>query len=115
MKNYVKTKWVDGATPVNAANLNKIEKGISDITASALGASDIKKGSGIDVNTSTEGGIIISTSDEIMKSTSIVGIEMVPELPSEYKQDVIYYLVPEDTRKLKGIYINGVCIYEVVA
>ena len=113
MKNYVKTKWVDGTTPVNAANLNKIEKGIADISAVAISPSDIKKGSGIDIETS-DGSIMISTNDEVMKSTTIVGIEMVPELPSEYKQNVIYYVVPEDTRKLTGIYINGVCIYEVV-
>ena len=114
MKSYVKTKWVDGTTPVNAANLNKIEKGISDIAAVALSPSDIKQGAGISIETSG-GGVTISANKDVMLSTSIVGIEMVSELPSEFKQNVIYYVVSESTRKLSGIYINGVCIYEVVA
>lgn len=28
---YTKTNWVDGETPINAANLNNIENGISDL------------------------------------------------------------------------------------
>lgn len=28
---YTKTNWVDGSTPINAVNLNKIEQGISDV------------------------------------------------------------------------------------
>lgn len=44
---YKKTKWVDGVTPVNAANLNHIEKGISDLYSSALGVSNVQAGDGI--------------------------------------------------------------------
>lgn len=35
---YIKTNWIDGETPINATNLNKIENGISDVENAINGA-----------------------------------------------------------------------------
>lgn len=34
---YTKTTWVDGTTPLNATNFNKMENGIDAVTTSAAG------------------------------------------------------------------------------
>lgn len=52
MMTYKKTKWVDNETPVNAANLNKIENAIQNITETAISPSDFIEGEGIQINTS---------------------------------------------------------------
>jgi hypothetical protein len=52
MKPYTKTIWVDNETPVNAANLNKIENAIRNITDTAISPSDLIEGEGIEINTS---------------------------------------------------------------
>ena len=45
MKNsYIKTTWIDNKTPVNAANLNKIESALSDLYTNALSSSEILEG-----------------------------------------------------------------------
>lgn len=63
MKTYTKTKWVDNETPVNAANLNKIENAIQEITETVISPSDLIPGDGIKINT-TCGKVEISTTVE---------------------------------------------------
>ena len=52
---YTKTTWVDGVTPVNASNMNKIEQGIYDV-------SPINEGTNGQVLTKTENGAEWKTS-----------------------------------------------------
>lgn len=114
MKNlYIKTTWVDNATPVNAANLNKIENAITDLYQNALSVSDFAKGSGIDLNITTDKKLEISVTKDLMRSNSCSGIEMVTEEPSEIVESVLYFVVDPETKKLKKIIINGLAIYEV--
>ena len=57
---YSKTNWVDDDTPISAENLNNIEKGIESLYLNALGLSDLKGGSGINITDTSESGITIS-------------------------------------------------------
>lgn len=50
MINYKKTSWIDGETPVNAENLNKIEKGIEAVSKQALSLSDLTSNSEIKID-----------------------------------------------------------------
>lgn len=50
MKNvYQRTNWIDGKTPVNAENLNKIEDALEELYGGSVGISQLKKGKGVDI------------------------------------------------------------------
>jgi hypothetical protein len=50
MKNvYQRTNWIDGKTPVNAENLNKIEGALEELYGGSVGISQLKKGKGVDI------------------------------------------------------------------
>lgn len=107
---YKKTKWVDGVTPVNAANLNHIEKGISDLYSSALGVSNVQAGDGIEIS-NEDCKLVFSVKNDIIRSFSVKGIEVITEVPKDFEENVIYFIVPD--KKLTGIWLNGICIYEM--
>ena len=114
MKNlYVKTNWVDNATPVNAANLNKIENAITDIYQNALSVSDFSKGNGIDLNITSNKKLEISVTNNVMMSGTCSGFEVVTSYPIECVESVIYFVVDPELKKLKKILINGIAIYEM--
>ena len=114
MKNfYIKTTWVDNATPVNAANLNKIENAITDLYQNALSVSDFTKGNGINLNITTDKKLEISVTEDLMRSNSCSGIELVTEEPLEFLNSVLYFVVNSETKKLRKIMINGIAIYEM--
>ena len=52
---YNKTIWEDNKTPVNAANLNNIENGISGLYSNALSVSDLIESDGIEIKSTSEG------------------------------------------------------------
>lgn len=60
-KIYDRTFWVDGETPVSADNLNKIEKGIQELSELSVRPSDliVTEDSGIKIDT-VDGKILIS-------------------------------------------------------
>ena len=114
MKNiYIKTSWVDGKTPVNAANLNKIENAIFDLYQNTLSPSDIVEGNGVKVEITSDKKLQFSTSEDTMRSSSCCGIEIVTVEPVEPESQVIYYVLNSETGKLTKILINGRAVYEV--
>lgn len=118
MKNlYIKTTWVDNKTPVNAANLNKIENALVDLYQNAISVSDLSVGKGIDLTITKDKKVEFSVTDDIITSCSCSGIEVVL---SNYSFDIdslsngiIYFVIDADTKKLKKIIFNGINIYEV--
>ncbi len=71
---YNKTTWVDNQTPINACNLNNIERGIENLYNNSLSVSDLVGGDGINV-ADTESGIKFNlafnpVSDAPVSSTS---------------------------------------------
>lgn len=122
--NYIKTTWIDNKTPVNAANLNKIENAISDLYTNAISPSEILEGDGIriadatcnsDCYGNTKKGIQISVSDKIMQSESCKGIDVVTDASSilQFEKDRLYFFLNPETKSLVKIVINGVTIFEV--
>ena len=122
--NYIKTTWIDNKTPVNAANLNKIENAISDLYTNAISPSEILEGDGIriadatsssDCYGNTKKGIQISVSDKIMQSESCKGIDVVTDASSilQFEKDRLYFFLNPETKSLVKIMINGVTIFEV--
>lgn len=114
MKNiYIKTTWIDNKTPVNAANLNKIENAISDLYNSALASSDFVQGDGIKISTTSDKKLEFSVSESVVRSSTVSGLEFIYEELDVYKVNCIYFILDQGTKKLKKIIINGVTIYEV--
>lgn len=122
--NYIKTTWIDNKTPVNAANLNKIESAISDLYTNAISASEILEGDGIRIADSScnsdcygnvSKGIQISVSDKVMQSESCKGVDIVTDLNSvlQFEKDRLYFFLNPETKSLVKIMINGVTIFEV--
>lgn len=110
---YIKTTWIDSKTPVNAANLNKIENAIYDLYQNALSPSEIVEGDGIKIDITDEKRLQISTTEDVMHSSSCCGIELVTIEPIEPDPHVVYYVLNSETGKLVKILINGVAVYEV--
>lgn len=114
MKNiYIKTTWVDNGTPVNAANLNKIENAISDLYNSALSSSDIVQGDGIKISTTSNKKLELSVSESVLRSETSTGLEFIYDELEVYKTNCIYFILDQSSKKLRKIIINGVTIYEV--
>lgn len=120
---YIKTKWIDNKTPVNAANLNKIEDSLSYLYNNAIGLTDIVEGKGIKVSIdSDKKEIQIGVNSDVMNSSNINGLEYVFDSGnctcachgSDYKKGILYLVLNKDTKKLVYIAFNGVKIFEVV-
>lgn len=110
---YIKTTWVDNGTPVNAANLNKIENAISDLYNTALSSSDLAQGDGIKISTTSDKKLEFSVSNSVLRSNTATGVEFIYDELEVYKVNCIYFILDQSTKKLKKIIINGVTIYEV--
>lgn len=114
MKNvYIKTSWIDNKTPINAANMNKIENAISDLYINALSPSEIVEGEGINISQTKDKKLEFSVAENILRSDSCSGIEVSQGHPSVMDQGKLYFILDPDTKKLAKIMINGVAIYEV--
>ncbi len=112
---YVKTTWVDNKTPVNAANLNKIENAIVDLYQNALSVSDFSEGNGVNLNITEDKKLQISVSKDVVLSDTCCGIEVLTSEPSidVIKNGVLYFIIDPNTKKLVNILINNVAIYEM--
>ena len=119
---YIKTKWIDNKTPVNAANLNKIEDSLSYLYNNAIGLTDIVEGKGVKVSIdSDKKELQIGVNSEVMISSNINGLEYIFDNGScscachgsDYKKGVLYLVLNKDTKKLVYIAFNGVKIFEV--
>ena len=115
MKNiYLKTNWIDNKTPVNSANLNNIEKGIATLFANAISFSELVPGDGISITTNDDtGDITFSTTDSVVKSNSIKGIEYVVGELASYPEGYIYFVLAPDTQRLIKIVIDNIVVYAV--
>jgi len=111
---YIKTKWVDNKTPVNAKNLNKIEEALGDLYENAIGKDEIVGGTGIDIDTDEEGQKVLGVSDSVMMSNTCSGFEFIEdELPNNYDRNKIYFILDSETKTLIKIMLNGITIFEV--
>ena len=110
---YIKTTWVDNKTPVNAANLNKIENAILDLYQNALSVSDFSEGEGIKLDITNDKKLQVSVSNGVLTSSSCCGFEILEMEPVEMKNSVLYFILDQDSKKLKKILINNIVIYEV--
>lgn len=112
--NYMRTNWVDNKTPVNAANLNNIERGLVNLFANAISPAELKEGDGINITATKNGELEISTHNTI-RSSSCAGIEFIyAEMnPMEYTRNVLYLYIEPSSNKLRKLILNGDVIYEV--
>lgn len=110
---YIKTTWIDNKTPVNAANLNKIENALVDLYQNSLSVSDLSEGNGIELNLTEDKKLQISVSNEVVTSSSCKGVEVLMLEPTEMLDNVLYFILDPSTKKLTKIIINNVVIYEM--
>lgn len=110
---YIKTTWIDNKTPINAANMNKIENALSNITTSAISYSDLVKGDGININISEDKDVKVSVDNTVMRSNTCNKFEIISEELDTYNNDILYLVLDSNTKKLKKLIFNGITIYEV--
>lgn len=116
---YIKTNWIDNKTPVNAANLNKIETALNYLYSNSLSYSEIKEGDGIKIEVTKDKEVKISTGSNVPTSKTIKGIEYVFDEEGcecgckEPKRGVLYFVLSGETKKLKFIALNGIKLFEV--
>ena len=104
---YTKTKWVDGKTCVNAANLNKIESGIENLYRNAVGESQLQEGDGISLNKDPMTGNItigIKTENDLVNSSAVGRIEVVNSMPAEPDPSCMYFVKDLDTGKFDLVF-----------
>ena len=104
---YTKTKWVDGKTCVNAANLNKIESGIENLYRNAVGESQLQEGDGISLNKDPMTGNItigIKTENDLVSSSAVGRIEVVESMPAEPDPNCMYFVKDLDTGKFDLVF-----------
>ena len=104
---YTKTKWVDGKTCVNAANLNKIESGIENLYRNAVGESQLKEGDGISLNKNPETGDIvvgIKEENDLIRSSAVSKIEIVSSMPADPDPNCMYFVKDTTTGKFDLVF-----------
>ena len=104
---YTKTKWVDGKTCVNAANLNKIESGIENLYRNAVGESQLQEGDGISLNKDPMTGNItigIKAENDLVSSSAVGRIEVVESMPAEPDPNCMYFVKDLDTGKFDLVF-----------
>lgn len=104
---YTKTKWVDGKTCVNAANLNKIESGIENLYRNAVGESQLQEGDGISLNKDPMTGNItigIKAENDLVSSSAVGRIEVVNSMPAEPDPMCMYFVKDLDTGKFDLVF-----------
>ena len=104
---YTKTKWVDGKTCVNAANLNKIESGIENLYRNAIGESQLHGKDGIDITKDTDTGNItigLAAENDMVRSSAVGRIEVVERMPAEPDPMCMYFVKDYDTGKFDLVF-----------
>ena len=111
---YLKTNWIDNRTPVNASNLNNIERGIDTLFKNAISPSELTavEGGGINIE-QDENGSAFSVDDTVVRSTSILGIEYVEGELASYEPGYMYFVLSPETKKLTKIVLDNRVIYAV--
>ena len=104
---YTKTKWVDGKTCVNAANLNKIESGIENLYRNAVGESQLHGKDGIDITKDTDTGNItigLAAENDMVRSSAVGRIEVVERMPADPDPMCMYFVKDYDTGKFDLVF-----------
>ena len=104
---YTKTKWVDGKTCVNAANLNKIESGIENLYRNAVGESQLQGGDGISLNKDPMTGNItigIKEENDLISSSAVGRIEVVNSMPADPDPNCMYFVKDLNTGKFDLVF-----------
>ena len=111
---YLKTNWIDNRTPVNASNLNNIERGIDTLFKSAISPSELipVEGGGINI-VHDDNGSNFSVDNTVVRSLSILGIEYVEGGLASYEPGIMYFVLSPETKKLTRIVLDNRVIYEV--
>lgn len=107
MKDYKKTKWVDGKTPVNAQNLNKIEDAVKYLFDNSLSKDSISEGEGLTLG--KEGEVSVSK-EGLLGSKTVKGIEILIG-GTQMKEDILYLFLNPTTLKLEEIFFNNTSIW----
>ena len=113
--NYFKTKWVDNRTPVNAANLKKIENALVDLYDNALSPSEIIPGNGISIDITKDRELQISVTGDFISSNTCIGFEILVDQGinvEELDKDVLYYLLDPNTSEILRVALNGVVLFK---
>ena len=114
---YTKTKWVDGKTCVNAANLNKIESGIENLYRNAVGESQLQEGDGISLNKDPMTGNItigIKAENDLVSSSAVERIEVVESMPAEPDPNCMYFVKDLDTGKFDLVF-SGINLLSTIS
>lgn len=77
---YVKTKWVDNVTPVNADNLNKIEDAIFRLSSYSMTPHSIVQGNNTSVKVTESGNVIIEMLPLYINNVELTGNRTAGEL-----------------------------------
>lgn len=116
MKNsYVKTRWVDNKTPINSANLNKIENAITDLYDNALSPSEIIQGNGISIEVTKDRQLQISITGDLVISNTCVGFEVIKDRDLDIEgleRDVLYYVTDPLKGDITKVLLNGKALFE---
>lgn len=113
-KAYTKTTWVDSRTPVNARNMNKIENALEDLYSSAAESDQYLPGDHITIKDSDSepGKKIISTSGDVLSTSSLTGIEYTLGEPDDPVLKTLYIVLDPSTKRLDKIMIGPTTIFK---
>ena len=119
---YLKTTWIDNRTPVNAANLNNIERGIESLFNNAVSPSELLEGDGITIEHDSEGTTfsvdqtiarVEGEKGSVSRSKSLAGVEYALGELASYEPNKVYFVLSEIDFRLIKIIINNRVVYEV--
>lgn len=99
MKQYKKTVWVDGQTPINASNLNKIETALSEISKLALAPSDLTSLNEKEIKVGSDcGKITFGIGENILRTDNINAINIINSNGenSDKKSDITFVVSSSD-------------------
>ena len=97
MKQYKKTVWVDGQTPVNASNLNKIETALSEISKLSLSPSDLGSLDEKEIRVTSDcGKIMFGIGENIPRTTSLSSIDIINSNETKSKEEKIAFIISGD-------------------
>lgn len=109
---YLKTNWIDNRTPVNASNLNNIERGIDTLFKNAISPSELVPGDGITIEHDNDGSKF-SVDSTVVRTASIFGLEYAVGELASYEPGYLYFVLSPVTGKLTKIVLDNRVIYEV--
>ena len=90
MKAYKKTIWVDGETPINASNLNKIETALGTLSETALTLESLESADDKITITSKDGKVQFGLAGSTLMTDSISSFNVVDARPTVTEKNGVY-------------------------